>query len=83
MSELAQAAGDRRLERAIVLTLLSGEGERRWSYGELAAELRVDGELLQTVLGRLFDAGVVCLADGEAWASPSARAIDELGLIGI
>jgi hypothetical protein len=83
MSELSQAAGDRRLERAIVLTLLSGEGERRWSYGELAAELRIEDELLQTVLGRLSDAGVVCFAGGEAWASPAARAIDELGLIGI
>lgn len=83
MNEQSQATGDRKLERAIVLTLLSGEGERRWSYGQLAAELRIEDEPLQKALGRLSEAGVVHVADAEAWASPAARAIDALGLIGI
>jgi hypothetical protein len=83
MQEPSPAAGDRRLERAIVLTLLSGDGEPRWSCARLAAELGIESQVLQGALDRLTDAGLVCLAGTEVWASGAARRIDELGLIGI
>ncbi len=76
-------SGDRRLERAVVLALLSGDGERRCSRGRLAAELGVEAHALASVLGGLSEAGVVCVAGEEVWASDAAWRIDELGLIGI
>jgi predicted transcriptional regulator len=73
----------RKLERAIILHLLSIEGERRRSCEQLAAELGEDQQALQEPLGRLASTGVVCLGDGEVSPSPAARRLDELGLIGI
>jgi DNA-binding MarR family transcriptional regulator len=78
-----RSRGARTLERVIVLTLLSEGGERRWSRAELAAELGVEVEALQDAVDRLSEAGVVCLAGTEVWASAAARRIDELRLIGI
>jgi hypothetical protein len=83
MHEQARAASSRRLERVIILALLSGDGERRWSCAELAAELGAEAQTLQDAAGRLSEAGVVCLAGTEVWASSAARRMDELGLIGI
>jgi hypothetical protein len=90
MHEQSRAVGDRRLERAIVLVLLSGDreslgadGEPRWSCARLAAELGIEAQALQDALERLSHAGVVCLAGTEVWASRAARRMDELGLIGI
>ncbi len=77
------AAGERRLERAIILALLSEDAEQRWACTRLAAELGVDAEALAQALQRLSHAGVVCVAGAEVWASPAVRHIDELGLIGI
>jgi hypothetical protein len=57
MQEPSPAAGDRRLERAIILTLLSGDGEPRWSCAGLAAELGIESQVLQGALDRLTDAG--------------------------
>jgi DNA-binding Lrp family transcriptional regulator len=83
MDQRSRADGARTLERVIVLTLLSEGGERRWSCAELAAGLGVEVEALQNPVDRLSEAGVVCLAGTEVWASAAARRIDELGLIGI
>jgi hypothetical protein len=90
MREQAPAGGDRRLERAIVLVLLSGDGESlsgdgelRWSCVRLAAELGTEAQALQEALDRLSQAGVVCLAGTDVWASRAVRRMDELGLIGI
>jgi len=83
MHEQSRAVGDRRLERVIILALLNADGERRWSCAELAAELGAEAQALQDALCRLSEAGVVCLAGTEVWASSAARRMDELGLIGI
>jgi DNA-binding GntR family transcriptional regulator len=70
-----------KLERAIVLQVLSEE--RRWSRTELAAELGADATGLDSALAALHGQGVVCLAEDDVWASPAARRLDELELIGI
>ena len=69
-----------KLERAIVLQVLSEE--RRWSRTELAAELGAAAGL-DGALAALHGQGVVCLAEDDVWASPAARRLDELELIGI
>lgn len=78
-----RAAPGARLERAIILQLLSGERERRSSSAELAAELGADAAAFQDALGRLSETGVVCLAGPDVWASPAAWRLDELGLIAV
>jgi DNA-binding GntR family transcriptional regulator len=70
-----------KLERAIVLQVLSEE--RRWSRTELAAELGADATGLDSALAALDGQGVLCLAENDVWASPAARRLDELELIGI
>jgi hypothetical protein len=70
-----------KLERAIVLQVLSEE--RRWSRTELAAELGADATGLDSALAALHGQGVMCLAENDVWASPAARRLDELELIGI
>jgi hypothetical protein len=74
---------DSRLERAIVLQLLSGERDQRWSSAQLGSELDVEAPALQEALETLGADGVVCVADGEVWASRAAVRLDELELIGI
>jgi DNA-binding GntR family transcriptional regulator len=74
-------ADSAKLERAIVLQVLSEE--RRWSRTELAAELGADATGLDRALAALHGQGVVCLAEDDVWASPAARRLDELELIGI
>jgi DNA-binding GntR family transcriptional regulator len=74
-------ADSAKLERAIVLQVLSEE--RRWSRTELAAELGADATGLDGALAALHGQGVVCLAEDDVWASPAARRLDELELIGI
>jgi len=75
--------GDRKLERAILLHLLDQEGARRCSRARLASALGAPAPILQPALQRLSDAGLVCVEGNEVWASPAARHIDALGLIGI
>jgi DNA-binding MarR family transcriptional regulator len=80
-----QAGSDehRRLERAIVLTLLAEDHDERRPREELAGSLRVDRPILDAALERLSDDGVLLL-DGEyVLASPCARRIDALELIGV
>jgi len=76
-------AGGAKLERAIVLQLLSTDGERRWAREELAAELGADTTRLERALRGLQGHGVLCLAEQDVWASPAARRLDELELIAI
>jgi hypothetical protein len=75
--------GGETLERAIVLLLISGERRQAWSMAQLGAALRADTQSIERALDELSQSGVVLLADAEARASPAARRIDELGLIGI
>jgi len=73
----------RRLERGIVLTLLSEDHDERWPREELAASLRVDRSALDVAVERLRADGVLLL-DGEVvLASPCARRLDALALIGV
>jgi DNA-binding GntR family transcriptional regulator len=78
-----RSAPGAKLERAIILQLLSGDGEQRLSDAQLVGELQVDAQAFGEALGRLVDAGLVCVGDSHAWASPAARHLDELGLIAI
>jgi hypothetical protein len=78
------AAGDPRLERAIILALLDDEDpERRWSRAELSEHLAADLQQLQAALDGLLAAGVIGAADELLWPSAAARRLDELELIGI
>jgi DNA-binding GntR family transcriptional regulator len=78
-----QAGSDehRRLDRAIVLDLLSDR--ERWTRDELAAAVRVDRSALDSALERLQADGVAVIDGDELLASRCARRIDELELIGI
>jgi hypothetical protein len=80
-----QAGSDehRRLERAIVLELLSEDHDERWPREELAASLRADRSTLDAAVERLRVEGVLLLDGEDALASPCARRIDALELIGV
>ncbi|HYM55197.1 MAG TPA: hypothetical protein VES97_07525 [Solirubrobacteraceae bacterium] len=79
----SRAAGDPRLERAIVLQLLRDDREQRWSRRRLGAEIDAEAPAMEEALRRLCAEGVLCAAEGQVWASRAARRLDELGLIGI
>ncbi len=83
MHERPPALEARRLERAIILQLLSQEVAERSSRAQLVAALGRDQETLAAPLGSLTDAGVVCCEGTDVWASAAARRLDELGLIAI
>jgi DNA-binding GntR family transcriptional regulator len=83
MTEQSSASTDRRLERAIVLALLSEKDESRYSCAQLARALGASVHALEHALGRLAETGLIGRADSELWASPAARHMDELGLIAI
>lgn len=72
----------RRLERAVLLHLLSGDAGR-CQRAEMAAAIGGDAQALEEALERLCEAGVACTDGTEVWASPAARRIDQLGLIAI
>ncbi len=72
----------RRLERAILLQLLSAEAERQPRL-ELAATIGGEVQALDDALQRLCEAGVACAEGADVWASRAARRIDQLGLIAI
>lgn len=80
-----QAGSDehRRLERAIVLELLAEDHDERWPREELAASLRVDRSVLDAAVERLRDEAVLLLDGEDVLASPCARRIDALELIGV
>jgi hypothetical protein len=80
-----QAGSDehRRLDRAIVLDLLGEDHDERWQRDELAAAVRAERSVLDSALERLQAAGVVLSDAEDVRASPCARFIDALELIGI
>jgi hypothetical protein len=83
-----QSSGSRdgsgsRLERAIVLELLSDDGERSRSIAELEAELGAAAGELTAALSDLSEVGVLDGSEGRVWASAATRRLDELELIGI
>lgn len=79
----SRGGGESRLERAIVLELLSDDGERSRSIAELEAELDAAAGELDAALRELQEAGVVDGSEGRVWASSATRRLDELELIGI
>lgn len=75
----------RRVERAIVLQLLRDDHDKQWSRTELQTRLNdVEPAALAPAVERLEQQGVVLVRAADAIvASPCARHIDALGLIGI
>ena len=78
-----QATSGSRLERAVVLALLDDEGEPRQTLVSLQQELDAAAGELQAALQALQAAGVLCFADGLAWAAPATRRLGELELIAV
>ncbi len=81
-------AGGTRLERAIVLQLLRGDHEPKWSRAQLASELEAGGaqddrQEIEQALRSLEGAGVLGCNEQEVWASSASRRLDELELIGV
>ncbi len=72
-----------RLERAIVLELLSVEEGQGRERSELARELDVGEVELERAVQRLHEDGLLSGAGERLSASRAARRMDELGLIGI
>jgi hypothetical protein len=74
----------RKLERAIVLLLLSDNHGARCSRAELSAALGdFEPSTLAAALGHLQDCGVLLVESDMILASPCARRLDALELIGI
>jgi hypothetical protein len=73
----------RRLQRAVVLELLSVEGEEGLSTAELGHALGVEAGELSGTLSELGVAGVLEISQGSVRASAATRRLDELELIGI
>ena len=79
----SRSGGEPRLQRAIVLELLSDDGERSRSIAELEAGLGAQAGDLDAVLRELCEVGVLDGAAGRVWASAATRRLDELELIGV
>jgi hypothetical protein len=80
----ARAEHDRRLERAIVLVLLSeDDGERQWSRAELGEGMGVSEDALATALAGLLGAGVLQGEGDRVWPSQATRRLDWLELVGV
>jgi hypothetical protein len=74
----------RRVERAIVLQLLRDDHDERWSRTELQAALDIEPAALAEALERLERHGVALTPSADAiLASPCARHLDDLELIGL
>jgi hypothetical protein len=87
-SKGSRAVGAVGLERAIVLQLLRDDRERKWSRAQLRIELETEEstigqDAVEEALRRLEQEGVLDTTDEAVWASSAARALDELGLIGV
>jgi hypothetical protein len=78
-----RASGGSRLERAVVLELLSDDGEQRHSLAQLREGLGAGADELDAAVGALHAAGVLCRENDLTWAAPAARRLDELELIAI
>ena len=79
----SRGAGDSRLERAIVLELLSGDRQGGSTQAELGVALEVDADALDVALRGLHEVGVLDLDGERATASAAARRLDELELLAI
>jgi hypothetical protein len=82
-SRESRAGDGARLERAIVLQLLRDDHGQTWSRAELASELAEEAPAIEAALTRLREDGVVRLDDDRISASPAARRLDDLELIGV
>jgi hypothetical protein len=82
-SRRPRGGGGSRLERAIILQLLRDDRDANWSRERLLMELGGEISPLEDALARLQDDGVVSISDELLAASPAARRLDELGLIGV
>lgn len=78
-----RASGGSQLERAVVLELLSDDGEQRYSLAQLREALSAGEEELEAAVDALHTAGVLCREGELTWAAPAARRLDELELIAI
>ena len=72
-----------RLERAVVLELLSDQRARNCTLVDLAEILGARRDELDVAVNALDRAGVLSIAGESASASPATRRLDELELIGI
>ncbi len=72
-----------RVERVVLLRLLS-EDRERWTREQMKAALRgVDPKAIDAALRTMAELGLA-VTDGESFAaSPGARRVDAMGLIGI
>ena len=76
--------GNPRVERAIILQLLSDDHGERWSRAELEVEIsNVDPLDISDALARLDQDGIVQISGESVSASRAVRRLDELGLIAI
>jgi hypothetical protein len=74
----------RSVERAIILQLLRDDHGERWSRAELEAEADdVEPSVLSSAIAHLERQGVVVAHGEHVVASPCARRLDELELIGV
>jgi hypothetical protein len=72
------------VERAIVLQLLRDDHDEQWLRAELEAEVNdVEPSVLRSAIADLERQGVVVAQDEHVLASPCARRLDELGLVGV
>jgi DNA-binding Lrp family transcriptional regulator len=78
-----RSTGDSRLERAIVLELLSDGGSDGRSQTELGEALGAGPIELEAAVHGLHAAGVLELDEGRVSPSAATRRLDELALIGI
>jgi hypothetical protein len=83
MQREASEPGGPRLQRAVVLELLSEGGERRLTSAQLGQELSAEAEELEAAVAALYAAGVLHREGDLTWASAAARRLDELDLIAI
>ncbi|HTB49389.1 MAG TPA: hypothetical protein VK701_00295 [Solirubrobacteraceae bacterium] len=75
---------DRRAQRVVVLQLLREDHEDFWPRSELEAEFGDIGpRLITRAIASLQEAGVVELEGDSLSASPAARRLQELLLIGL
>ncbi len=75
---------DRRTQRAVVLQLLRDDHEASWARSELEAELGdTEAQEIACALAGLQEAGVVDPEGDSLSASPAARRLHELALIGV
>jgi DNA-binding HxlR family transcriptional regulator len=85
MTECRQPhAEPRSVERAIVLQLLRDDHDEQWSRAELETVVNdVEPSALSTAIAELERQGVVVVQGEHVLASPCARRLDELGLVGV